>query len=207
MTRTLLTCAACFSIAVACASGGGGALAPEFGDDGGSLVDSGTKRDAAADGAKGTCPANAPSGTCSLPSDQNCGYSGCLSCRCFNGTWQCTAPGCASSPGEVVLRVVDQATDLPVRGPTFSEGGQPILFQCQGAPVDAGPLDAAPDAQDAGVACASWVWFSPPAGIHAIVVSAPGYAPTTVSVENTVTTGGCCGPQGSHVERDVSLTK
>lgn len=199
LTRTLLASVAVVLLGAACSSGGSGALRDEDGGvvkttDGGLVTVDGSF----------VCPATPPSGTCSSSRSQSCGYGGCMSCQCFDGRWQCEAPGCASSPGEIVIRVIDQ-NGAPVRGVTFTEKGQALVLRCEGLVQDAGALDAATDAADAGPACLAWVWDGPPAGVHDVVVSAPGYGSTTLSVEAKVTAGGCCGPQGEHVDREVVL--
>lgn len=109
------------------------------------------------------------------------------------GTDPCAGLGCASLPGRLTLEVVD-GSNQPVQGPVFTEKGQALGGVCE---TDAGVI-----LPDAG-SCGSWIFDELPEGPHTIQVSAPGYAPATVSVTIQGPTG-CCG-MGPAVDRTVVM--
>src|SRR5258708_4118938 len=98
----------------------------------------------------------------------------------------CEGLGCASSPGTLILRVLDSRTTTPVASPSFSEAGHPIVGECAGG-SDAGTdasSDASSDVGDAGdagaVACSDWRFTSLAEGAHTIQIDAPGFQTATV---------------------------
>jgi hypothetical protein len=105
----------------------------------------------------------------------------------------CAGLGCASMPGPLTLEVVD-GMGQPVADPVFTEQGHALAGLCE---TDAGMI-----LPDAGT-CGSWLFDQLAMGPHTIVVSAPGYAPTTVSV-TIQGPAGCCG-QGPAVDRSVMM--
>ena len=121
------------------------------------------------------------------------GAGGSTSTGISTGTDPCAGLGCASSPGPLTLEVVD-GMGQPVADPVFTEQGQPLAGVCE---TDAGMVIL-----DAGT-CGSWLFSQLPEGPHTIMVSAPGYAPATVSV-TIQGPAGCCGT-GPAVDRTVMM--
>ena len=108
----------------------------------------------------------------------------------------CAGLGCASMPGPLDLHVVDGSSTL-VASPVFVEAGRPISATCV--------TDAGFDIQDAGATCDLWRLRDLSEGPHTITVSAPGFAPQTVSVTIQGPLG-CCGI-GPTVDASVTLAR
>jgi hypothetical protein len=105
----------------------------------------------------------------------------------------CAGLGCESSPGALVVRVLN-AVGSPVASPTFTENGQPLRAFCE---TDGGQI-----VFDASV-CDSWHVQASAIGPHVVTVSAPGYEPQPFSA-TIQGPAGCCG-QGPEVDETVTL--
>lgn len=182
-----LSLGALLGLVVACSGAGGSVV---IGDPG---LDGGGDRDGSVN--PPSCPAKVPRGACGLPSSTSCRYSGCISCSCGAGQWQCAAPGCALSPSALLLEVVDDATGQPLADVTFTSGGRPVVLSCD-------RLASGVKAPDGGGVCAQW--RAPGTGTLDLVVSAPDHSPEALTVELPAPTGECC-PVGGTVTRSLRL--
>jgi len=107
----------------------------------------------------------------------------------------CAGLGCATILPTLDLTVLDAATSVPVKSPTFTENGNAIPAACTkmitpdgGAPV-----------------CYLWHMTNLAIGVHAIVVAASGYNSTTLNITLAGPPNGCCG-QSEQATRTVTLS-
>jgi len=107
----------------------------------------------------------------------------------------CAGLGCATILPTLDVTVLDAATTVPVKSPTFTENGNPIPAACTktitpdgGAPV-----------------CYLWHMTNLAIGAHAIVVAASGYSSATLNITLAGPPNGCCG-QSEQATRTVTLS-
>ena len=79
---------------------------------------------------------------------------------------------CGAGPNqtEISMYVTDGASGTPIRSPAFTEQGSPLSASCQER-----------QASDPTLCMAELLVLDP--ALHTITVSAPGYAPQTVTVD------------------------
>jgi hypothetical protein len=107
----------------------------------------------------------------------------------------CAGLGCATILPTLDVTVLDATTSVPVKSPTFTEGGNVIPAACTKmiAPDGGAPV------------CYLWHMTNLAIGPHAIVVAASGYSSTTLNLTLAGPPNGCCG-QSEQATRTVTLS-